>query len=98
MRKNSGSLFWLLTGATLGIAGGLLFAPVRGSIVRNMLTYRIRRYAEKLQELIKALANSKTTSTSQAKLASQEVINETIQKSKQLLADANELAELLEQS
>ena len=97
MRKNSGTLLCLLLGATAGILSGLLFAPASGDNVRKLLTYRVKRYAERLQELIKALAGS-NANPSQAKAASQEVINETIQKAQQLLADANDLTEMIEQS
>lgn len=98
MRKNSGTLLCLLLGATAGILSGLLFAPASGDSVRKLLTYRVKRYAERLQELIKALAGSNAANPSQAKAASQEVINETIQKAQQLLADANDLTEMIEQS
>ena len=98
MRKNSKNLLLLLAGAAVGLVGGLLFAPARGVSIRNILTYKVKRYAEKLQELIKTLMHSHTANVSQAKAASQEVINETIQKAQQLLADANDLAEVIENS
>jgi gas vesicle protein len=97
MRKNSVSIFALLLGIVLGIIGGILFAPAKGTNIRNVLTYRVKRYTEKLQELLKTLLHTKTGVSNQAKTASQELIKETIDRAKQLLEDANELAAELEQ-
>jgi gas vesicle protein len=96
MRRKSISIIALLLGAAVGVVGGVLFAPARGTNVRSVLSYKIKSYIEKLQELIKALSNTKTAASSQAKAAGQEVIDETISKAKQLLQDANELAVQLE--
>lgn len=97
MRKNLihiGSLFLCVV---VGVGVGILFAPVRGIHVRNMLSYRIKSCVEKLQELIKTLSHARANVSSQAKVASQKVIDETIYKAQQLLQEANELAAQLEQ-
>ena len=96
MRRKSISIIYLLLGATLGLVGGILFAPASGTNVRQVLSYKVKNYIEKLQELIKALSYTKAAVSSQAKAAGQEVIDETISKAKQLLQDANELAAQLE--
>ena len=96
MRKNSVSIISLLLGAALGFVGGILFAPASGTNVRKILSYRVKNYVEKLQELIKALAYTKSAVSNQAKAAGQEVIDETISKAKLLLEDANELAAQLD--
>jgi len=98
MRRKSISIIALLLGAVLGLVGGLLFAPASGENIRKVLSYRIKSYAEKLQELIRTLSYTKATVSSQAKVASQEVIDETISKAKQLLQDVDELASQLEKS
>jgi gas vesicle protein len=47
----SGSLFLgLLAGACLGVAGGLLFAPHKGSVTRKMIARRGDDYIDILQE------------------------------------------------
>ena len=97
MRRNSVSIIALFLGAVVGIIGGILFAPSRGTNVRKVLSYRVKNYVERLQELIKALSRTQATASSQAKAASQEVIDETINKAQQLLKDANDLAAQLEQ-
>jgi gas vesicle protein len=97
MRRNSISIVTLFLGAAVGFVGGMLFAPISGNNVRKVLSYKVRSYAEKLQELIKTLSNTKVAVSSQAKAAGQEVIDETISRAKQLLLDANELASQLEQ-
>mmetsp|Transcript_28472 Transcript_28472/g.66149 ORF Transcript_28472/g.66149 Transcript_28472/m.66149 type:complete len:98 (-) Transcript_28472:2704-2997(-) len=97
MRRKTINITNFLIGACVGILGGILFAPARGYSVRKMLSYRVKNYVEKLQELIKVLSHNKATTSNQAKTAGQEVIEETISKAKQLLQDVNELAEQLAQ-
>ncbi|MHA7877706.1 MAG: YtxH domain-containing protein [Bacteroidota bacterium] len=96
MRKNSISISTLLLGAIVGLVGGVLFAPSSGTNVRKVLSYRVKNYIAKLQELVQALSHTKAVVSSQAKDAGQEVVDETIDKAKQLLKDANELAAQLE--
>ncbi len=97
MRRNSISIITLFLGAVVGFVGGILLAPSSGNNVRKVLSYKIKNYAEKLQELIKTLSYTKVAASSQAKAAGQEVIDETISRAKQLLQEANELAAQLEQ-
>ena len=97
MRRNSVSIIALFLGTVVGIVVGILFAPARGTNVRKVLSYRVKSYVERLQALIKTLSHTQATASSQAKAAGQEVIDETINKAKQLLQDANELAAQLEQ-
>lgn len=92
MRKNSTGFFTFILGIVTGAIAALLFAPTRGVDVRSTLSYRVKSYTEKLQDLIKILSHTKNASPSQAKTAGQEVIDETIQKAKRLLKDANDLA------
>jgi len=96
MCRKSVNFIALFAGMIMGIAGGMLFAPTRGANARKVLSYRIRRYAEKLQELIKALSSTQVAVSNQAKTASQEIVDQTIEKAQQLLKDANELATQLE--
>jgi len=96
MRKKSIGIIPFLAGAASGIVVGMLFAPASGISVRKVLSYRVKNYVEKLQELIKALSYTKSAVSSQAKAAGQEVIDETISKAEQLLRDVNELAAQLE--
>jgi gas vesicle protein len=97
MRKNSISILTLLLGTAVGVVGGVLFAPARGSSVRKILSYRVKSYLEKLQELLKTLSQTEVVVSTQAKTAGQEVIDETISKAKLLLQEANELAAQIEQ-
>ena len=92
MRKSSASITALLVGVVLGILGGILFAPAGGASIRDTLTYQLRRFKVKLQELIKelALVSTKTMVTSKAKVTGQEVIDKTVQKAQKLLAEVND--------
>lgn len=95
-RRKSISILALLIGTALGVLGGIFFAPTKGANLRSIVSYRIRRYSERLQELIKTLTHTKQAVSSQAKAASQGIIDETIQKAQQLLKDADELADTLD--
>ncbi|MEM9416827.1 MAG: YtxH domain-containing protein [Bacteroidota bacterium] len=97
MRKNPVSILTFIIGTAVGAILTLLFAPTRGENIRSALSYRVTSYVEKLQDLIKILSNTRAKVSSQAKAAGQGVIDDTIQKAKQLLQDANELAAQLEQ-
>ena len=92
MRKSSASLLAFILGTTTGAIAALLLAPTKGVDVRSILSYRVKNYTEKLQDLIKVLSRTKAAASSQAKTAGQEVIDETIEKAKRLLQDANDLA------
>ncbi len=96
MRKNSIRVTTLLLGTVVGIVGGMLLAPSSGNDARKVLGYKVRNYLARLQELIQTLSYTKAVVSSQAKAASQEVIDATISKAQQLLQDANELAAQLE--
>ena len=96
MRKSSASLLAFILGTTIGAIATLLLAPTRGVDVRSVLSYRVKNYVDRLQDLIKVLARTKAVASTQAKAAGQEVIDETIQKAKQLLKDANDLVAQLD--
>lgn len=101
MRKNSVSIVALflgtVVGTVVGTVAGILLAPTRGTNVRKVLSYRIKSYVERLQELVKALAHTKTAVSSQAQVEGREVVDDTIHKAERLLQDAKALATQLEQ-
>lgn len=98
MRKSSTSIIILAIGVALGILGGILFAPTSGSHTRVALGYQLSRLREKIQELIKelALVSTKARVASKAKTTGQEIVDSTINKAKQLLREADELAAQLQ--
>lgn len=96
MRKSLTGLPTFILGIVTGAIAALLLTPTRGVDIRSTLSYRVKNYTEKLQDLIKVLSHTKASASSQAKKAGQEVIDETIQKAKRLLQDANDLATQLE--
>ncbi len=48
--KKGGLILGLLAGACLGVAGGLLFAPHKGSVTRKMIARRGDDYIDILKE------------------------------------------------
>ncbi|MCG8340986.1 MAG: YtxH domain-containing protein [Cytophagales bacterium] len=91
MRKNFEHIIALIIGVALGAVGGILFAPDKGSNTRDILSYKLKKYREKLRELLKELVNSKAIVSSEAKEAGQHVISDAKDKAEKLLEEVDEL-------
>ena len=89
MRKNNVIIF--IEGVVLGIGGGILFAPDKGSNTRDILSYKLKKYREKLRRLLKELVNRKTIVSSKAKEAGQHIISDAQNKAEKLLKEIDEL-------
>jgi gas vesicle protein len=98
MRKRSSNIITLLVGLLLGTLVGMLFSPVRGSTLRSLLLYQLRKIAQKISTLfIYAIRFPKHVITNNnGKVASQDVIDRTIEKARKLLEEAKNLSEQLD--
>ena len=96
MNKREINITALLISTMLGFIAGLLFAPSTRDNVGRVLSYKMKGYVSRLQELIQALSRTRNVVSSDAKTAGREVIDETINSARQLLKDANELTSQLE--
>ncbi len=97
-KRRASSILTLLVILALGIFVGVLFSPTRGATTRSLLLYKLKRLFKKIKLLflhVIALP-SQVEANNHAKLASQEVINETIRKAKKLLEEAEELSDQLD--
>jgi gas vesicle protein len=92
MSKKSNALLAFLAGATAGAILGILYAPDKGSVTREKLSFKLDKYKKMLEGLINDLVEGKETPlTTQAKSMGQKVVNETKGKAEQLLSDVDEL-------
>ncbi len=82
----------------IGTLVGMLFSPTSGRNIRSILLYKLEGLVHKIQSLLLHLLDSprKRAIQNDGKVASQEIINQTINKAKQLLEEVEELSENLE--
>ncbi|OJW70319.1 MAG: hypothetical protein BGO68_02495 [Candidatus Amoebophilus sp. 36-38] len=98
MRKRSSGIITLLIGLLLGALIGMLFSPVGGTTMRSSLLYQLRRIAQKIRTLFVYVIrlHKHVITNNNGKIASQEVIDRTIEKAKKLLEEAKTLSEQLD--
>lgn len=88
----------LLTGAALGTAFALLYAPDSGSNTRGKLSYRLSAYGDELNKLIKKLKEEKEKYSSDAKTKGDEVVTDAKKRADDLIKEAESLLENIEKS
>lgn len=95
-QKRSTNISMLFVGVALGVSVGILFAPTQGQSLRSQLIYRIKQYTKQFRKMLAALVYTKVAVTSQAVVAGRAVTQEVMQSAKALLAEVNELTEILQ--
>ncbi|MFN3847854.1 MAG: YtxH domain-containing protein [Spirosomataceae bacterium] len=100
MSNSSRSFIAFLAGVATGAAIGILYAPDKGEVTRDKLSYRLKNYREQLQKFIKDLiergdevALEMAGGDSSAKAEGQKVVSEARQKAERLLEDVESLME-----
>ncbi len=91
MSKSSRTLVAYLTGCATGIFLGILYAPQKGEITRDRLTYRLSKYRDQLEKLIADLVEGKNMPDSLAKAEGEKVVNDAREKAEKLLEDVDRL-------
>ncbi len=91
MSKGGSNLLMLITGAALGAAFGILYAPDKGVNTRDKLSYRLAKYKEMLEDLLNDISEGKELGLSVARSDGEKVINSAKLKAEQLLTDVDEL-------
>jgi gas vesicle protein len=91
MNKSSRTLLAFLTGCATGMFLGVLYAPQKGEITRDRLTYRLSKYREQLEKLIADLVEGKNLPDSLAKTEGERVVNDAREKAERLLEDVDRL-------
>lgn len=91
MSSSSKTLVAFLAGAATGAVLGILYAPDKGEVTRDKLSYRLSKYREQLQGLISDLIEGKDLPESFAKAEGQKVVNDAREKAERLLEDVDRL-------
>lgn len=92
-KKGTKTLLAFLSGAAAGAAIAILFAPGRGSDIRDRLSFQLEKAGDKLGELKQDLIAGKDTSgtNSTARTEGERVIRDAKSKAEALLGDVDSL-------
>ncbi|GAB3194589.1 gas vesicle protein [Pontibacter aydingkolensis] len=91
MSKKTSNLLAFVSGAAVGAAAGILFAPEKGRETRSWLSYRLERYRDTLSDLLDQLIAKEDSLPSTAKSEGQRVIQDAKNKAEKLLGDVDSL-------
>lgn len=91
MGKKTTNILVFVTGAAVGAAAGLLFAPEKGRETRSWLSYRLEKYRDTLADLLDQLVADRDMVTTNAKSEGQRVIQDAKDKAEKLLGDVDSL-------
>ena len=99
MSNSSRTFLAFLAGVATGAAIGILYAPDKGEVTRDKLSFRLSKYREQLQTLVNDLIERGDEVATQmtgkgdstAKAESQKVVSEARQKAEKLLEDVDSL-------
>ncbi|GAB4026962.1 hypothetical protein GCM10028773_57050 [Spirosoma koreense] len=87
----------MLTGLAVGSAFGLLYAPDKGKITRDRLSFRLSKYREQINQLLEELSNSTDQPENSSKNEGQRVVNDAREKAEKLLEDVDRLMAQIKQ-
>src|SRR5699024_2383850 len=90
MSKSTNFTLGLLSGAAVGSAIALLFAPDKGSNTRDILSYRLSSYIDDLTLLIEQLSEERK-SISEAKRKGDVVVEDAQRRAEDLINEAEDL-------
>ncbi len=91
MSSSSKTLVAFLAGIATGAVIGILYAPDKGEVTRDRLSYRLSKYREQLEQLIADLIDGQELPDSLAKTEGKKVVDETRGKAERLLEDVDRL-------
>lgn len=97
MSKSKDFTLGLISGALVGSAIALLYAPDKGSNTRDILSYRLSTYLDELTHLIDRLSEEKD-SISEAKRKGDLVVEDARKRAEDLIHEAEELLGSIEET
>lgn len=97
MSRTGRDLIFLLTGVVGGSLFGLLYAPDKGRITRDRLSYRLSKYRDQIDHLVTDLVNSADLPENLSKNEGQRVVNDAREKAERLLEDVDRLMAQIKQ-
>ncbi|GAB2527599.1 YtxH domain-containing protein [Spirosoma aerophilum] len=97
MSRIGRDLTFLLTGIAAGSLVGLLYAPDKGKITRDRLSFRLSKYREQINQLLEELGNSVELPENLSKNEGQRVVNDAREKAERLLEDVDRLMAQIKQ-
>lgn len=90
--------FGFITGAIVGSAFALLYAPDSGSTTRGRISYRVSSYGDEINNLIRKLKAEKEKFSSEAKQKGDDVVSDAKKRADDLIKEAESLLENIEKS
>ncbi|GAB3576496.1 hypothetical protein GCM10027578_42530 [Spirosoma luteolum] len=97
MSRLGRDLTFLLIGAATGTAFGLLYAPDRGKVTRDRLSYRLSKYREQIEMMITDLLNASELPANDSRNEGERVVNDAREKAERLLEDVDRLMAQIKQ-
>ena len=91
MSRTGRDITFLLSGIAAGVLVGMLYAPDKGKVTRDRLTYRLSRYREQINEMVDDLVHSADLPENLSKNEGQRVVNDAREKAERLLEDVDRL-------
>lgn len=91
MRKGESILVAFITGAAIGTALGILYAPDKGRNTRDKLAYRLAKNRDQLKKLLKELMEKKSELLSGAKEEGRNLVHNVKERAESLLNDVEDL-------
>lgn len=95
MSKTKDYTAGLISGALIGSVLALLFAPDKGSNTRDIVSYRLRTYADELRRLIDELANDENM-PSDARKRGDMVVEDARERAEGLIKEAEDMLSEME--
>jgi gas vesicle protein len=96
-KRNNYYITTLLVGLFIGTLTGILFSPTAGKKIRSLICYQVKNILQKLRMIfIDLYSTNYPKAENTAKVASQIVVDRTMKKARQLLAEVQTLANQLD--
>ncbi len=97
MSRSGRDVSFFLTGLATGTLLGLLYAPEKGAITRDRLSFRLSKYREQLEQFLNEVLNATDLPENFQRSEGQRVVNDAREKAERLLEDVDRLMAQIKQ-